>query len=342
MAMPPGRRRSSKNNVVWVVICIIVGLAAWKIVPHDPKEWWAWAQQSSQVLDKGYERSVNRNDPEPALAAWGSLLPDPQPRQEGEGGSGESNGDAGSGSGSDPDGSNSSGGSGNSGSSGGSGDSETSNGHGDTGSAGSGGDVEAEAAAYAAQMTRTALERLEAIPVDDNAPPVAYNRDTWRHWDNITSCWTVREEILARDAEPGTLTLLDKNNRPTQNIENACTVAGGEWIDPYTGDKFTNPQDLDIDHVVALGEAHRSGGHAWDENAKRDFANDLRPAHLIAASASANRAKSDKDPAQWMPKAQGIHCAYLASWIAIKQRWSLTMDTAEKNFITEKLGKCPQ
>jgi hypothetical protein len=71
------------------------------------------------------------------------------------------------------------------------------------------------------------------------------------------------------------------------------------WRDPYTGRTFSNPSDLDIDHMVPLGHAHASGGHAWDASRRREYANDLRYRwHLLAVYRSANRAKGDRSPDQ--------------------------------------------
>jgi hypothetical protein len=49
---------------------------------------------------------------------------------------------------------------------------------------------------------------------------------------------------------------------------------------------------------------------------------------LQAVSASSNRTKGDKDPTQWLPKRNV--CSYAVRWAAIKYRWGLTIDTAEK------------
>ena len=54
-----------------------------------------------------------------------------------------------------------------------------------------------------------------------------------------------------------------------------CKVKKGRWTCPYTGKVFTNPKQLDVDHMVALGNAARSGGQAWGRDRKRDYANDL-------------------------------------------------------------------
>ncbi len=77
---------------------------------------------------------------------------------------------------------------------------------------------------------------------------------------------------------------------------NGCDVVAGRWVDIYTGSVFTDPSLLDVDHMVPLADAHRSGGAVWDAARKAVYANDLALADaLIAVSASANRSKSDLD-----------------------------------------------
>ena len=60
-------------------------------------------------------------------------------------------------------------------------------------------------------------------------------------------------------------------------------MAFGKWKDPYTGRIFTDPSQLDIDHVIPLKEAWESGAKTWSRKKKREFANALdNPDHLIA------------------------------------------------------------
>jgi hypothetical protein len=67
--------------------------------------------------------------------------------------------------------------------------------------------------------------------------------------------------------------------------------------------------------------------HRW-------FANDLTYApSLIAVTASTNRSKADRSPAQWLPQRTGYRCQYAARWVAVKWRWRLTVDQAARNAI---------
>jgi hypothetical protein len=169
----------------------------------------------------------------------------------------------------------------------------------------------------------------------------AYSRDEWRHWDNITSCWTVREQVLYRDAEKGSTTLLDKNKQPTTDVSKACYITGGTWIDPYTNQKFTNPSDLDVDHVIPLGYAARTGAKNWDATKKENYANYVvYNRHLLAVSASANRAKGDSGPSEWKPKNKAYWCDYGVAWTVIATKWQLSLKETDKNTVKDMLATC--
>ena len=105
-----------------------------------------------------------------------------------------------------------------------------------------------------------------------------------------------------------------------------CTVVAGTWSDPYTGSTFTLASDLDIDHMVPLADAHRSGGWQWTITKKRAYANDVDHAEtLIAVDDGSNSSKSDRSPDQWLPPNVGYRCTYATEWVNIKFTWALTV-----------------
>ena len=134
-----------------------------------------------------------------------------------------------------------------------------------------------------------------------------YNRDNWmRHgrWlDADRDCQNTRHEVLIEESL--TVVLFD---------ERGCIVMAGTGQDPYGGETFTTPSDLDIDHLVPLAHAHISGGSGWDPDRKQAYANDLaNPEHLLAVKAQLNRQKGDKGPDQWKPPRQEFWCEYAAA-----------------------------
>jgi hypothetical protein len=128
---------------------------------------------------------------------------------------------------------------------------------------------------------------------------------------------------------------------PLTYSSSGCTVASGVWDDPYTATRFTSPSDVDIDHMVPLSDAHRSGGWQWSSTKKRLYANDLdHPETLIAVDDGSNSSKSDKSPDQWMPPNVGYHCTYAIEWVDIKATWALTVTTPERTTLTSILNTC--
>ena len=155
-----------------------------------------------------------------------------------------------------------------------------------------------------------------------------YERALFKLWIDADSdgCDT-REEVLIEEAVI----------KP--KIGKSCTLMGGTWLSPYDGVKTTKASSLDIDHLVPLSEAWKSGAWAWSAEQRQAFANDVDdPRALIAVSLGQNRSKGDKDPAQWLPP-KGV-CTYIADWISIKARYQLSVDPIEAAFLTTKVKSC--
>ena len=91
--------------------------------------------------------------------------------------------------------------------------------------------------------------------------------------DDYRNCQDAQQEaLIAESEEPFTYESAER-----------CRVELGRWTDPCTGEVVTGPGELDVDHVVPLANAHRSGAWEWDCDKKRSYANDLiHPEHLVA------------------------------------------------------------
>lgn len=118
----------------------------------------------------------------------------------------------------------------------------------------------------------------------------------------------------------------------------SCKIASGTWTSAYDGTVVTNARDLDIDHIVPVKEANRSGARNWTTEQRATFYNDSE--NLIAVSASSNRSKGDSDPAKWRPQARAYWCGYATSYARIKVRYHLTVDQDEKAALSQMLGTC--
>lgn len=176
-----------------------------------------------------------------------------------------------------------------------------------------------------------ALEVLATVPVAREAG-AGYRRDLFGDWvDADGDGCNTREEVLIRDSLGA-----------AQVDTFGCTVVAGDWLSSYDEVTWSDPGDVDIDHVVALKEAWDSGAHAWPDLQRRAFANDLSdPRSLRAVTDSVNQSKGDRDPSNWMPPSRASWCGYLADWVAIKARWGLSMDESEAGRVRRLLaGEC--
>jgi hypothetical protein len=147
---------------------------------------------------------------------------------------------------------------------------------------------------------------------------VEYERKLWRHWADLDKdCQDGRQEVLIRDSEVPV----------TYTDEKECRVATGKWTGPYTGTVIEDPSKVDVDHLVALQDAHVSGGWEWDADKRKAFANNEM--HLLATSQFGNRSKGAKGPDEWLPPLESYRCEYLARWLAVKEAHELTMTEGE-------------
>ena len=140
---------------------------------------------------------------------------------------------------------------------------------------------------------------LPSIPSQalTTAPQIAqdkesgYDRSFFKHWidENKNGCDT-RAEVLISEAVV----------KP--KVDKKCKITGGKWLSAYDGKSVTNASQLDVDHLVPLAEAWRSGAWAWSPKQRQDFANDLTDKRaLIAVTLTTNRSKSDRDISDWVP-----------------------------------------
>jgi hypothetical protein len=178
----------------------------------------------------------------------------------------------------------------------------------------------------------SALGLLDFLSVSPESNSNTYDRELFKHWvDKDGDRCDTREEVLKSESTSEVKT--DKN----------CKLLSGSWRSKYDNRVITKASSLDIDHMIPLKEAWKSGASGWSAADRQEFANDLDfDGSLIAVSASSNRSKADRDPSAWMPNNKSFHCIYAVTWIQVKYRWSLTVDQAELAALRTHLTKCPE
>jgi uncharacterized protein DUF1524 len=141
-----------------------------------------------------------------------------------------------------------------------------------------------------------------------------------------------RDDILRRD-------LADLVVRP-----GTCFAQSGTLHDPYSGATIAfvrGPDSSDavqIDHVVSLSDAWYKGAREWDDQRRRDFAND--PRNLLAVSGKMNFDKAFRDAASWLPPNVGFRCEFVARQVAVKSAYGLSVSAKEKRAMVAILAGC--
>jgi len=142
-----------------------------------------------------------------------------------------------------------------------------------------------------------------------------------------------RNDMLGRDLTAKTY---DPKTR-------GCVVLSGTLVDPYTATRIEYVRGdgtlVDVDHVVALGNAWATGAYRWQIGKAAAFAND--PMNLLPVEASANRQKGDGDAATWLPPNKVYRCAYVARQVAVKAKYGLWVTEPERAAVARVLEDCP-
>ncbi len=185
----------------------------------------------------------------------------------------------------------------------------------------------------ASATTITARSMLLKLTVRAESGSTTYSRTYFKHWiDADRDCQDTRAEVLIAESKV----------TPRYTTTRHCTVATGRWYSYYDGATWTKASDVDIDHMVPLKEAWKSGARLWSVTNRTRYANDLGfSATLIAVTDNVNQAKGDRDPAGWLPPRTAARCTYAIQWVQVKYRWRLSIDPAERTKLSSILsGSC--
>src|SRR5258706_12437161 len=132
----------------------------------------------------------------------------------------------------------------------------------------------------------SATAALAKLAVKGRAPKTGYTREQFgTGWAMVDGC-DMREHTLARDT----------TNVALRSAAD-CTGLSGTLNDPYTGKIIAFVRGpgtsslVQIDHVVALGDAWQKGAQQLTAQLRQQMYND--PLELLAVDGSANQQKSD-------------------------------------------------
>jgi len=180
------------------------------------------------------------------------------------------------------------------------------------------------------------LRELAVRSADEASVVPDYDRQAFgQRWaDTDHNGCDTRNDILARDLA-----------RPTfKPGTRDCVVLTGTLAEPYTGTTIQFQRGdkssalVQIDHVVALADAWRSGAWQWDAQRRQEFAND--PENLLAVDGAANEDKSASSADQWLPPNVAFRCDYVKRQIAVKYAYGLSVTQAEQDAMVTQLTTC--
>ncbi|MDT0305106.1 HNH endonuclease family protein [Streptomonospora wellingtoniae] len=182
----------------------------------------------------------------------------------------------------------------------------------------------------ASEEIEQALSDLSEAEVGAEGSGAGYEREefgsSWIDTDD-NGCPT-RHDILARDLRAA-------------RVADDCTVTRGVLEDPYTGERIDfsaeDPMEVQIDHLVPLALAWRTGAGEWDRDTRVEFANDRD--NLIAADGPANQSKGDSGPGEWQPYPP-FRCAYAVAYVDVVDAYGLRLPSADRAALEEMLANC--
>lgn len=173
----------------------------------------------------------------------------------------------------------------------------------------------------------TARSELNALRVAADGSSNGYSRDLFPHWNTVSGSCNTRETVLRRDGS-------------NVVVGSDCYPDSGSWYSPYDGATWSLASDVDIDHIVPLSNAWRTGASGWTQSRRTQFANDLSNPQLIAVTDNVNSAKGDQSPATWKPSRTAYWCTYAKMWVRTKYRYALTVNSSEKSALITMLDRC--
>lgn len=171
------------------------------------------------------------------------------------------------------------------------------------------------------------LDRLIVAP---DGAMAGYTRarfgQPWKDTDH-SGC-DQRSDVLIRDA-----------GSSARDEKQRCRVVAISLVDPYSGERLTELSQIQIDHVVSLGAAWRSGAAGWTDAQRELFATDER--NLLAVKRTINQGKSDDPPEKFRHLIQqDSWCKVARIYVQVSGAWHLTITALTHDALVEMLATC--
>ena len=124
--------------------------------------------------------------------------------------------------------------------------------------------------------------------------------------------------------------------RYSQSVEDEIIAGLGDLFSPYTCVQFGSSGETEIEHMIAVSQAHDSGLCMANLQTRRRFASDLR--NLTLAAPAVNREKGARDAAEWLPESN--RCWFAGRIVEVRRAYGLTIDRREAAALEGVLSGC--
>ena len=183
-----------------------------------------------------------------------------------------------------------------------------------------------EIAAAAPAETAAVLAGLVAA---DQATNVVFDETLWQAQSE--DCLGLVNQVL-----------IDRSAIDVQWADNLeCVPSNGAWTDIYLGQSIERTIDADVVSLVPLPIVNSSGGSQWTPSTRQAFLSDVEhPATLLIVAKGSGHNPRGQGPDEWRPSNAAVWCGYAIDWVAVKDRWELTVTDAERTALQEMLGTC--
>ena len=182
----------------------------------------------------------------------------------------------------------------------------------------------------ASTFSGSLAQGVAAIPTSSEAN-TGYDRTLFKHWVDADGdgCRTRAHEVLITEAEPTPITVQHVGHARWRADAGTPTTTAPPGRSPPTSTSTT------------WCRSPRPGtpAPALDVAARRPTpTTSATTARWSAVTDNVNQSKGDQDPATWMPTYD--QCRYVREWVAVKIRWGLSADPAEKSVLDSYASSC--
>lgn len=203
------------------------------------------------------------------------------------------------------------------------------------------------------QGMQSALQALDGLSDSrfKNFSQAGYEREEqFGTWKKPKEEWGWDKELLGELGKScntrKAILIIDSDKLEVSPDFNSDCKIKGQWTDHYGVKKdgkeqppfvTDNQSKMQIDHIVSLGDAYRSGALKWDNERRYSVAND--PLNLESSAGSANGSKSDKGPAKYLPY-RGFKCEYAERYTKVKEKYELSYTREDADALKKTLSEC--